>query len=32
MFRLAYAPKDKVWVAVVKPKIVVPAEEGDPKL
>ncbi len=31
VFRFAYAPKDKVWVAVVKPKIVVPVEDGDPK-
>ena len=31
IFRLAYAPKDKVWVVVVKPKIIVPAEEAEPK-
>jgi hypothetical protein len=27
LFRLAYAPKGKVWVVVVKPTIIIQAEE-----
>jgi hypothetical protein len=29
LFRLAYAPKDKVWVAAVKPRIFIQAEEDE---
>jgi hypothetical protein len=29
LFRLAYAPKDKVWVVVVKPRIYIPGEEEE---
>lgn len=31
LFRLAYAPKDKVWVVVVKPTIFIQAEEDELK-
>jgi hypothetical protein len=31
LFRLAYAPKDKVWVVVLKPRIFIQAEEDELK-
>src|SRR5579883_535273 len=31
IFRLAYAPKDKVWVVVLKPRIFIQAEEDELK-
>ena len=31
LFRLAYAPKDKVWVVVLKPRIFIQAEEDEIK-
>jgi hypothetical protein len=31
LFRLAYAPKDKVWVVVLKPTIFIQAEEDELK-
>ena len=31
IFRLAYAPKDKVWVVVLKPRIFIQAEEDAPE-
>jgi hypothetical protein len=31
IFRLAYAPKDKVWVVVIRPTIFIQAEEDELK-